>query len=121
MAAEQIATLSPAVQVAGHIRALIAAGTLRPGERLPSSRELAAELGMAKGTILSAYTALKESGAVRAVWNGFVVADEADVARADDQALTREVQTFLARLLHQGFTREKIRELLQRSMEEELT
>lgn len=117
MASERTDVLSPAMQVAAHIRGLVAGGFLHPGEKLPSSRDLAAELGVAKGTILAAYTSLRESGAVRAVWNGYVVADTQAVQTADDLALTREVRGFVERLLLQGFSRTKIREALERCME----
>jgi len=47
-------------QIAGHIRA----GTLRPGERLPVVRALAADLGVATNTIARAYRELEAGGLV---------------------------------------------------------
>src|SRR4051794_32761957 len=43
-------------------RAAIVAGRLRPGERLPSARSLAAQLGAARGTIDAAYAMLSGEG-----------------------------------------------------------
>jgi GntR family transcriptional regulator len=48
-------------QLAGHI----GAGTLRPGDRLPAVRALAADLGLAVGTVNRAYAELEASGLVR--------------------------------------------------------
>jgi GntR family transcriptional regulator / MocR family aminotransferase len=43
-------------------RAAIADGRLRPGDRLPSTRSLAAQLGAARGTVDAAYAALAGEG-----------------------------------------------------------
>ena len=47
-------------QLAGHIRA----GTLRPGDKLPVVRALAADLGVATNTVARAYRELEASGLV---------------------------------------------------------
>ncbi|NUS06523.1 MAG: winged helix-turn-helix transcriptional regulator, partial [Nonomuraea sp.] len=44
------------------LRAAIRDGRLPPGTRLPSSRALAAELGLARGTVTAAYDQLTEEG-----------------------------------------------------------
>src|ERR1700759_665442 len=49
-------------QLYDRIRAAIAAGRLRPGERVPSARSLAAQLGVARGTIDLAYARLCGDG-----------------------------------------------------------
>jgi DNA-binding transcriptional regulator YhcF (GntR family) len=46
-------------QVREQIRRMVAAGTLAPGTRLPTIRQLAADLGLAKGTIERAYELLE--------------------------------------------------------------
>ncbi|HTH39534.1 MAG TPA: PLP-dependent aminotransferase family protein [Rhodocyclaceae bacterium] len=45
-------------QIAGEIRNAIAAGRLLPGARLPSWHDLAAQLGVARGTVRAAYERL---------------------------------------------------------------
>jgi GntR family transcriptional regulator len=47
-------------QIVGHI----AAGTLRPGDRLPTVRSLAADLGIATNTAARAYRELESLGVV---------------------------------------------------------
>src|ERR1700754_914747 len=49
-------------QLYDRIRDAIAAGRLAPGERVPSARSLAAQLGVARGTIDLAYARLCGDG-----------------------------------------------------------
>lgn len=54
------------LQIADQIKHLIATGRLRPGERLPTIRQLAADLGVARVTVANAYTVLNEDGVTSA-------------------------------------------------------
>ena len=49
-------------QIAAQIRAQCASGSLKPGERLPSVRALAAELAVNQNTILRVYERLTAEG-----------------------------------------------------------
>ncbi|WP_024285803.1 GntR family transcriptional regulator [Cellulomonas sp. KRMCY2] len=49
-------------QIRAQITAGLAAGALRPGDRLPTVRVLAADLGIAAGTIARAYRELEVAG-----------------------------------------------------------
>jgi len=51
-------------QIYQALRTAILRGTFRPGERLPSSRELARDLGVSRTTALGAYTRLLSEGFV---------------------------------------------------------
>ncbi|MDO9583303.1 MAG: PLP-dependent aminotransferase family protein [Desulfomicrobium sp.] len=51
-------------QISGHFRAAILADNLRPGVRLPAVRTLAANLGVSRGTVESAYAELMAEGLV---------------------------------------------------------
>ncbi len=65
-------------QVREQIRRMVAAGTLAPGARLPTIRQLAADLGLAKGTIERAYELLEGDTVIeRHGRNGTYVADVA--------------------------------------------
>ncbi|OWT71547.1 MULTISPECIES: PLP-dependent aminotransferase family protein [unclassified Achromobacter] len=53
-------------QIYDRFRGAIAAGTLKPGDRIPSARALAKELGVARGTVELAYSLLAAEGYVQA-------------------------------------------------------
>jgi DNA-binding transcriptional MocR family regulator len=53
-----------AATIAGQIERLIAAGGLRPGERLPAVRTLAADLGVSPATVAAGYRSLRDRGLV---------------------------------------------------------
>lgn len=52
-------------QILAGIRALIALGTLSPGDELPPVRQLAGDLGVNLNTVARAYRALESDGLVR--------------------------------------------------------
>ena len=55
----------PFEQVRSQLEAAITGGTLSTGERLPSVRQLAADLRLAPGTVARAYAALETAGYVQ--------------------------------------------------------
>lgn len=54
----------PYEQIRAQISSLIALGALEPGTRLPTVRRLAADLGIAAGTVARAYRELEQSGLI---------------------------------------------------------
>lgn len=56
--------LPPYEQLRRQIAAMVTLGSLRPGTRLPSIRQLAADLDVAPGTIARTYRELKRDGFV---------------------------------------------------------
>lgn len=71
-------------QLADSIRVSIEQGSLRPGERLPATRELAGQLGLNRATVSAAYSLLEHSGFLQGqVGRGsFVTRPEAEPAAA---------------------------------------
>lgn len=55
---------NPAQQIVDQISGAITTGRLGRGERLPSVRQLAADLGVAPGTVAKAYRALEADGLI---------------------------------------------------------
>jgi GntR family transcriptional regulator len=77
----------PFEQVREQLAGAILAGTLVPGERLPSIRQLAADLGLAAGTMARAYAELEGAGlVVTARGRGTRVADRVGAADAVQSA-----------------------------------
>jgi len=54
----------PYEQVRGQVAGHVASGALRAGDRLPTVRALAADLGIATGTVARAYRELEADGVV---------------------------------------------------------
>ncbi|WP_431836818.1 GntR family transcriptional regulator [Cellulomonas sp. Y8] len=97
-------------QIRSQLAALVAVGALGPGERLPASRDLARDLGVAVGTVQRAYRELEAAGVVHARRRtGTVVAE--DVPRlppsgpdptADRADLLTDVRALVARAREAG-------------------
>jgi len=53
------------IQLRDQLRSLVHAGDLRPGDRIPASRELAAMLGVHRTTVANAYAELESEGLIQ--------------------------------------------------------
>jgi DNA-binding transcriptional regulator YhcF (GntR family) len=63
-------------QLRSQIERLIASGQLRPGTKLPTIRQLATDLGLARGTVNKVYDALARDGLVETAGrHGTIVLD----------------------------------------------
>ncbi|MCX3064025.1 GntR family transcriptional regulator [Streptomyces beihaiensis] len=116
---ETASPVPPYEQIRTQLAALISAGRLPEGERLPAIRQLASDLGLASGTVARAYRELEAAGFVRtrrgagtrvaalpdAVGRGPSAEDLARLARryrdearglgADDEAIGRALRDVL--------------------------
>ena len=54
----------PYAQIGEQVAALVQTGVLAPGARLPTIRQLAADLGVATGTVARAYRELEVAGVI---------------------------------------------------------
>jgi len=71
----------PYEQIRSQISSLIAVGSLAPGSKLPTVRSLAADLGIAAGTVARAYKELEAAGLIESRRrNGTVVLGPAPAA-----------------------------------------
>ena len=68
------------IQLRDQLRALVHAGDLRPGDRIPASRELATILGVHRTTVANAYAAMEHDLAIVPVLNKV----DLSMARPDD-------------------------------------
>ena len=104
-------------QIADGFRAQIKAGVLRGEDRLPSVRELAAELSINPNTIQRAYRQLEAEGWVASVpGKGCFVSGLPEYDSGQVQELLTAFDKAAAALLRAGITR---RELTQRLQKEE--
>ncbi len=95
------------VQLKGQIEYGIVSGELRPGEQLPSVRELAARMEIAQLTVSHAYAALKRDGLIQMrPGMGTYVAARGDSigADADWAALHRLVDIMIVGARERGFS-----------------
>src|SRR5499425_70408 len=53
------------IQLRDQLRALVHTGDLRPGDRIPASRELATMLGVHRTTVANAYAELESEGLIQ--------------------------------------------------------
>lgn len=95
----------PYEQVRDGVRRLIDRGSLLPGDRVPTVRGLAADLGLAPNTVARAYRALEEGGwLVGRGRTGTFVADDPPHPASDPQELLREAaDRYLRRAAHLGY------------------
>jgi 2-aminoadipate transaminase len=61
---DELSTTPLYQQLSAYFRELIASGHLSPGEKLPTTRELAGQIGLNRATVLAAYQVLEESGLI---------------------------------------------------------
>ncbi|NUK73844.1 TetR/AcrR family transcriptional regulator C-terminal domain-containing protein [Streptomyces lunaelactis] len=98
----------PYLRIAGDIRRRIASGELAPGDRVPSTRRITQDWGVAMATATKALATLNQEGLVRAVPGvGTVVAEPDRERRAiRGQGLTREriIRTAIALVDAEGLT-----------------
>ncbi|MFD6419851.1 TetR/AcrR family transcriptional regulator C-terminal domain-containing protein [Streptomyces sp. NPDC060194] len=86
-----MATEPPYLRIASDLRRRIASGELAPGDRVPSTRRITQEWGVAMATATKALAALNQEGLVRAVPGvGTVVAAEPAAPHAARNTLTRD-------------------------------
>jgi GntR family transcriptional regulator len=96
-------------QIAGHV----GAGNLHPGDRLPTVRDLAADLGVAVGTVARAYRELEQSGLVETRRRlGTVVADTAG-REAAGQDLQRSAVSLVRAARAEGLSDDAVLDLVR--------
>jgi GntR family transcriptional regulator len=107
-------------QIAGRLRIAIAAGELRPGEGLPSVRELAAKLRINPATVVQAYRDLETEGFVETRHGaGSFVREVAPDRRAREKSAEarRVVRAALADAARLGLTPKDLIEAIEEEAE----
>lgn len=95
---------------------LIGSGVLGPGDRLPPVRQLAADLGLAAGTVARTYKELEQSGYVRSRRGGGTrVAPTAPAPPSPQRALADAATAYLERARALGIPPEDAVDLVRRA------
>lgn len=81
------------VRIASYYREAVLTGDLKPGTKLPSNKELAANRGVAVGTVVKALNQLTVEGLIRTSPRGTFVADDPMIGVAAKDRLLRSQQT----------------------------
>ena len=106
-------------QIAAQIRARCASGALKPGDRLPSVRALAAELAVNQNTILRVYERLTAEGLIeRRHGDGTFVADHVPTGQMREQRelLRRQVVQVAELAETLGVEPEELHQLLEETL-----
>ena len=96
-------------QIIDGFREQIAAGVLQPGEKLPSVRDLAAELAINPNTIQRAYRQLELEGWIVSMQGkGSFVSGEMSIRQRESDRLLTKFDTLVSQLERCGITREAL-------------
>jgi GntR family transcriptional regulator len=109
----------PYEQLRSQVATMIAGGSLVPGQRLPTIRQLAADLGLAGGTVARAYRELERDGLIlsRGRRGTFVAAERRLPDGERDRQLKEAAGVFALQAVQLGAdpkdALEKVRETLR--------
>ena len=109
------------LQLMERIQHDIISGTYKPGDKLPSVRELAMEASVNPNTMQKALSELERIGLVhsRRTSGRFITEDETMIKQLKTATATEHIREFLKSMEYLGFTRPEILELVQDTMKEE--
>ena len=109
------------LQLMERIQHDIISGTYRPGDKLPSVRELAMEASVNPNTMQKALSELERIGLVhsRRTSGRFITENETMIKKLKTETAAKHIREFLKSMEHLGLTRQEILELVQDTMKEE--
>ena len=107
-------------QIVEKFRHLILNGALKPGEKMPSVRQLAMELSINPNTIQRAYMTLEQEGLIYPVkGKGNFVAETQQIQEKSKEDFRKEFLELVRRGINTGMTEEELMTLVQKGYEEE--
>lgn len=107
-------------QLLEQIRTYIVSGSYRPGDRLPSVRDLAAEAGVNPNTMQKALAQLERDGLIRSrrTAGRFVTEDETAVRQLRDTLAKEHLERFFRNMRQLGYERDEILSFMKTEYEE---
>ena len=106
-------------QILEKIQTRIIAGIYKPGEKLPSVRELAAEASVNPHTMQKAFAELERSGLILTQRNSgrTVTEDTKMIEQIQTQMALAQVKTFFNNMKELGYTEDKILALVKQAID----
>ena len=108
------------LQLANQVKKATAGGILRPGDQLPSVRELAAQLAVNPNTVAKAYQELERDGVIATSrGKGTFVAEGGGsklIRQERERVLYQAIDSMLVEAHHLGFARDEVAELFQQRL-----
>jgi len=110
------------VQLIEQIQAEIIAGNYKPGDKLPSVRDLAAEAAVNPNTMQKALAELERTGLIYAnrTSGRFITSDELMIKQLKGQSAKEQIMEFLDRMKQHGFTPQETLALVTEIIKSEL-
>ena len=108
------------VQIAERIKNRVLSGRYKPGEKLPSVRDLAMEMSVNPNTMQRAMAELEREGVLfsKRTVGRYISEDEELLGRFRQRMIAEEAEAFLNRLKDLGISREEIVLALEKAEEE---
>ncbi len=105
-------------QIKDGLRRLVVSGVIRKDEKLPSVRELAAQLSINPNTIQKAYRELEEEGYIYTLTGrGSFAAEKTEVSTGRNEELMKEFEEIVKELLYLSGDKEMLIECIERLAE----
>ena len=108
------------LQIVERLELSIVSGQFKPGDKVPSVRELAVEAGVNPNTMQKAMVELERQGLVHSERTSgrFITEDEAMITQVREELAKKQIQEFMEKMNKMGFDGEEIVTLLQKTMRE---
>lgn len=108
-------------QIVEHVQLDIIAGRYRPGDRLPSVRELAAEASVNPNTMQKALSELERCGLVHSQRTSgrFITEDTTMIEKIKEDLASARIREFLETMNQMGFQKKEILTLIEKLQKED--
>lgn len=108
------------LQLMEKIQQDIISGTFKPGDKLPSVRDLAMEASVNPNTMQKALSELERSGLVysQRTSGRFITEDESLIRQLKSQLATEHIRDFFEKMKQLGFPNEETLTLIEQTMKE---